>query len=410
MTIESIVIVGAGEAGARAAIELREGGFNGEITIVGRENMHPYERPPLSKTVLLMPQTPAPATILDEQKCGAYQINLITGKEAIKIERGQKRVVFEDGSSKGYDRLLLATGANPRRLMLEGSDTSGVMYLRTYADALVLRSRLSAGKRVVVIGGGFIGLEVAASARETGCEVTLLDLAPRILMRGVPAQIAGQMESRHREAGVQFKLGTGIEQIHAPAGREHAVTLSDGTILKCDVIVAGIGAIPETTLASASGLVVDNGIVVDDQLRTSDPHIYAAGDCCSFPHHLFGGQRMRLEAWRNAVDQAIVAARNLVGGTESYAAVPWFWSDQYDKTLQVVGLPDLGCVTVERSGLNGNQLYVHLDEEGTIVAASGIGDGSLGKEIRILEKLIERRAKPSSEQLSDPAIRLKSLL
>jgi len=355
MEKDRIVIVGAGEAGARAALELREIGFEGSITMIGKERLPPYERPPLSKAALLAADMPAPATIANNEKLSDHRITLVSDSEAIAIDRREKRVRVADGRSFGYERLLLATGASPRRLTLEGSDTSGLLYLRTYSDALALRERLVAGRHIVVIGGGFIGLEVAASARERGCDVTLLEVGPRILMRGVPIPIAEEVEKRHREAGVSFKLGTGIIAIRLDEGGKYAIAMADGSELVCDEIVAGIGAVPDTALASECGLALDNGIAVNERLQTSDPAIYAAGDCCSFPHALYGGKRIRLEAWRNAVDQAAVAAWNLAGGSKEYAAVPWFWSDQYDRTLQVAGLTDYGAETIERSsGEGGN--------------------------------------------------------
>ncbi|RKP48941.1 ferredoxin reductase [Cohnella endophytica] len=410
MTEAGIVIVGAGEAGARAALELRECGWTGSITLIGKESRAPYERPPLSKSALVEESEPSPAFILDETKLDRLRIQLITDSKVSEIDRNGRNVLMEDGCRIPYHRLLLTTGASPRKLALEGSDTSGVLGLRSFGDALAIRSRLLPGKHIVVIGGGFIGLEVAASAREKGCEVTIVEVGPRILMRGVPLPIAEVVEARHRSAGVEFKLGIGLAKIELEGDR-YAIILADGTVVRCDTIIAGIGAIPETSLAAACGLDIDNGIVVNDKLTTSDPHIYAAGDCCSFPHALYDGQRIRLEAWRNAQDQGIVAARNMAGASESYAAVPWFWSDQYDLTLQVAGLPDRAATMVRRESPDGGfQVYFHLAEDGRIVAASGIGRGGLAKEIRVAEMLIEREARPDPASLMNPEVKLKTLL
>ncbi|WP_308635312.1 NAD(P)/FAD-dependent oxidoreductase [Paenibacillus silvisoli] len=410
MITNAIVIVGAGEAGARAAIELREAGWAGGIILIGKERLAPYERPPLSKEVMVRSDEPAPAWILNEDRIREYRIELVTDSEVTAIARDSKKVHLSDGREFCYDKLLLATGANPRKLQLEGSDTSGVLHLRTFAEALAIRSRLYANQRIVVIGGGFIGLEVASSAIERECDVTVLEVGLRILMRGVPREIADVIEARHREAGVRFKLGTGLERIEK-IGEAYRITLADGSVMECETLIAGIGAVPEIGLAAACGLEIDNGIAVDQQLRTSDPNIYAAGDCCSFPHQLYDGQRIRLEAWRNAQDQGIVAARNLAGGEEAYSAVPWFWSDQYDLTLQVAGLPDRGVTKVERRMTDGiGRLFFHLSEDGTLLAASGIGSASLSKDIRIAEMLIERQAKPDPDLLADQAFKLKSLL
>jgi Uncharacterized NAD(FAD)-dependent dehydrogenases len=408
MTSNKIVIVGAGEAGARAAIELRELGWKGDITLIGKERLAPYERPPLSKAVLLE-EKPEPAFLLTEEKLRESRISLITDGHVTGIDPAEKIVSLADGRAFDYDKLLLATGAAPRKLVLEGSDTSGIWYLRTFPDALAIRSRLLPGKRLVVIGGGFIGLEVAASAVNRGCDVTVLEVGPRILMRGVPREIADTVEARHREAGVRFSLGIGISRIEG-TGERYLITLMNGNTIECDEIAAGIGALPETGIAQEAGLTIENGIAVDAYLRTSDPHIYAAGDCCSFPHPLCGGQRIRLEAWRNAQDQGVTVARNMAGHEEVYSAVPWFWSDQFDVTLQVAGLPDRGVATVERADEGGNRLFFHLSEEGTLVAASGVGTASIAKDIRAAEMLVERRAVIDPALLANSSVKLKSLL
>ena len=318
------------------------------------------------------------------------------------------RVRLGDGRDIPYERLLLATGAQARRLTVPGAGHA--LTLRSFADALGLRARLVPGARLVVIGGGFIGLEVAASAVERGASVTVVEALPRLLSRGVPAAIAERIRARHERAGVAFHVGTGVERIDAD-GTGLVVALTDGTRLHCDAVVAGIGAIPETGLAERAGLALENGIAVDATLATSDPDIFAAGDCCSFPHPLYGGRRIRLEAWRNAQDQGAAAAKSLLGTSEAYAAVPWFWSDQYDETLQIAGLADAGCSTVEREAGGGARLFFHLAEDGRLVAASGIGENSaIARDVRLAEMLIAARAAPDPARLSDPALKLKSLL
>jgi len=404
-----MVIVGAGEVGARTAIELRMQGWNGSITLIGEEQSAPYERPPLSKDCLLMEGDPSPTFILDEEKLAQNNIDFLSGSAVVEIDRNNYFVVLNNGRQIGYKRLLLATGARPRKLSLEGNDVSNVLYLRTFADALALRSQLDAGKHVAIIGGGFIGLEVAASAIQRGCLVTLVEVAPRILMRGVPEEIASMVERRHREAGVNFKMGVGISNIETDNGRQ-VIVLADGTSLHCDIIIAGIGAIPETSLAAKSGLEIENGVRVNELLQTSDPHIFAAGDCCSFPHLLYDGKRIRLEAWRNAQDQGIHAAHNMLGAEKAYAAVPWFWSDQYDLTLQVTGLPDQGEKTVIRDLGNSGMIFFHFSSDGKLVAASGIGTAAIAKDIRIAEMLIEKQGVLDLEVFEKPEVKLKSLL
>jgi 3-phenylpropionate/trans-cinnamate dioxygenase ferredoxin reductase subunit len=405
-----MVIVGAGEAGARAAMELRSQGWTKSITIIGEERWQPYERPPLSKQQLLMEDEPSPIVILDNAMLSQHNIRLISSSTAVKINRQNHMVSLSDGSQIGYERLLLATGAYPRKLSVQGSALPNVMYLRTFVDALLIRERLLPGNRVAVIGGGFIGLEVAASSITKGCYVTLIEVGPRILMRGVPEEIACIVEERHRRAGVDFKLGVFIDSINR-VGDAYAITLADGTVIPCDMIVAGIGAIPATSLADDCGLEIDNGICVNEMLVTSDPDIFAAGDCCSFPHPLYDGRRIRLEAWRNAQDQGLHVAGSMLGAAVAYSAVPWFWSDQYELTLQVAGLPDSGNTTVHRDLGDAGKLYFHLNDVGRLVSVSGIGlSTGISKEIRLAEMLIERQAKPAPEVLSDPVKRLKELL
>ncbi|WP_314002659.1 FAD-dependent oxidoreductase [uncultured Paenibacillus sp.] len=410
MTDKGMVIVGAGEAGARAAVELRNRGWDGPITLIGEERQAPYERPPLSKQQLLAPDEPPPVFILNDDLLARHGIRLLAGSPVALIDRAAHEAVLADGSRVPYQKLLLTTGARPRKMSLDGSDLSQMMYLRTYRDALALRSRLQAGKRVVVIGGGFIGLEVAASARERGCSVTVIEAAPRILMRGVPEEIAHIVEARHLAAGVRMTCGTGIGSIEFD-GSEHVIRLADGAVVRCDAIVAGIGAVPETSLAEACGLALENGIRVDERLATSDPDIFAAGDCCSFPHQLYGGRRIRLEAWRNAQEQGRHAAGGMLGANDPYTVLPWFWSDQYELTLQVVGLPDSGEVTVSRDLGEAGKLFFHLTGDGRLVSASGIGPSSgIAKDIRLAAMLIERHAVPSPEDLERPNVKLKSLL
>jgi len=409
-----MAIVGAGETGVRAALELREQGWSGSITLVGGEERLPYERPPLSKQALTEENELPPIDIVSEQTLVDQRIRYVSGAAALSIDRENHRIALSDGSELGYERLLLATGALPRRLSLPGAGTDGVLYLRTHADALALRQALQPGRRIAVIGGGFIGLETAASAVKRGCRVHLIEAAPRILMRGVPEPIAQAMEARHREAGVEFTIGVGLERVDMEGG-EFVVALADGRSVRADAVIAGIGAVPVTGLAEAAGLAIDNGIRVDEMLFTSDPDILAAGDCCSFPHPLYGGRRIRLEAWRNARDQGTHAARNMLSGSpEPYAAVPWFWSDQYDLTIQVAGLAGMAEgpeQTVMRDLGAAGKLYFHLGEDGTLRAVSGIGpEGAVGKDIRLAEMLIERRAQIAVDAAADPAVKLKGLL
>lgn len=410
MTKNGMVIIGAGEAGSRAAIELRTQGWIESITLIGEEKLSPYERPPLSKSTLISADEPSPAFILDNEKLLQHDIRFLSGCAVTQIDKRSHSVILADGRQLSYERLLLATGAHPRRLSIEGSGASSALYLRTYSDALALRDRLRPGKHVVVIGGGFIGLEVAASAVERGCSVTLIEVGPRILMRGVPKEIADIVEARHRAAGVEFRLGCAIDKIES-IDDGYTIALADGKIISCDTLIAGIGAIPETSLAAKCGLEIDNGVRTDERLATSDSDIFAAGDCSSFPHNLYAGKRIRLEAWRNAQDQGMHVARNMLGAVEPFTAVPWFWSDQYELTLQVTGLPDCGEMTVKRDIGDVGKLFFHLSNDGRLVAASGIGStASIAKDIRLAEMLIQQQVKPDPKTLARADVKLKSLL
>jgi 3-phenylpropionate/trans-cinnamate dioxygenase ferredoxin reductase subunit len=402
-----MVIVGAGEAGARAAIALRETNWAGPITLIGEEAHPPYERPPLSKAVMTSEESPSAPFILREGQLNEQNITFERGAEATAIDRGAHSVTLADGRILRYERLLLATGSTARRLQLPVAH--GVLYLRRFDDALAIRSRFRPGGRLVVIGGGFIGLELAASARTRGVGVTLLELAPRLLTRGVSSAMAEKIAAKHRDAGVDLRVGVSLAAIESD-GDGNSVLLSDGARIQCDCVVAGIGAAPETRLAEKAGLAIENGIRVNAQLRTDDLDVYAAGDCCSFPHPLYADRRIRLEAWRNAQDQANVVARNLIGGEETYKTVPWFWSDQYDETLHIAGLVDEGSSTVRRD-LGDAALEFRLADDGRLVAASGFGPISrVARDVRLAEMLIAQQARPSAAALAAPDVKLKSLL
>lgn len=399
-----MVIIGGGMAGARAIINLRASGWQGAITLVSEETLAPYDRPPLSKAMLTEELEPQPVTLLDEGMMASLNAQFIRGNRAVKIDRASKSVVLEDGHSVVYHKLLIATGAKPRRLTIPGGELAYT--LRDFADGDHLRNRLRAVKTAAIVGGGFIGLEVASSARKLGLAVTLVEAQPRILIRGVPEDIAKVVHARHVEAGVTMQVGTALTAVETDG-----ILMADGTKVKADIVIAGIGAVPATSLAEAAGLEVSNGIACDAGMRTSDPDIYAAGDVCSFPHPLFGNKRLRLEAWRNATDQANVATGNMAGESKTYSAVPWFWSDQYDLSLQIAGLPGDGVETVRRDLSDTNFLIFHLDGEGRLVGASGIGIGNaIGRDIKLAEMMIGKSARPAKEALADPAVALKGLL
>ena len=404
---QSIVIVGAGLCGARAAFGLRDGGFQGHITLIGSEVHAPYDRPPLSKQTLH--SEPGLKHIADADSYLTSTIDHLAGVEVIDIDREGHKVALSDGRTLAYDKLLLATGASPR--MLTGSiGLKNVLTLRTHDDAVAIRDRIGPGRKLIIVGGGFIGLEVAATARQVGTGVTVVEGLPRLMARAVPSEIAAVVEERHRQEGVEILLNAGVSSI-SETNVGIRMQLSDGQELIGDFAVIGIGAVPNIALAEKSSLRIENGIAVDDFLATSDPDIFAAGDCCSFPLSVYGGARVRLESWRCAQDQGVLVAANMLGERRPFGGVPWFWSDQYDLTLQIAGLPGMATSIVRRDLGDDAFLLFHLDKDGRLVAASGVGRGNVvGRDIKLAEMLIAARAHPKADDLATPSIRLKTLL
>jgi 3-phenylpropionate/trans-cinnamate dioxygenase ferredoxin reductase subunit len=404
-----MVIVGAGECGGRAALSLRENGYDGPITLIGEEPYLPYERPPLSKEAMTGPDAPTAKMIIAAESIADTGIEFISRNPAVGIERDRRIVRLGDGRSIAYQKLLLSTGAVPRRLPLAGAGPR-VAYLRTFDDALAIRAQLHEGRRIGIIGGGFIGLELAASARRHGSEVTVVEAQPRILMRGVPVDIAAIVHALHANNGVEIVCGDGIAAIEDD-GNIVRIKLTNERVIEADFAVIGIGAVPVTALAESAGLALENGIAVDSRLRTSDADIFAAGDCCSFPLAIYGGRRVRLEAWRNAQEQGSLAARNMMGAEETHTAVPWFWSDQYEMSLQIAGLSDGASKVVRRDVGAGAFMLFHLAEDGRLLSASGIGpDNAVARDIRLAEMLIAKQARPHPSKLTSPDVKLKTLL
>ncbi|MBY5717608.1 FAD-dependent oxidoreductase [Rhizobium leguminosarum] len=402
------VILGAGECGARAAFALREKGFGGEITLVGAEPLLPYERPPLSKAGST--DASDPKFIAAAEKYIENGIRLLTGVEARDFDPASRIVTLSNRAVLSYDKLLIATGAAARLLPGAPQGSPHIRALRTHHDAAALRDAMKPGRRVAIIGGGFIGLEVAATARLLGADVTVIEGLERVLKRGVPEEIAHLLTERHRAEGVNIRCGVSIEALTEESGKA-LIQLSTGEAIEADLVLVGIGARPNVEMAERAGLAIDNGIAVDTYLQTSAAHVFAAGDCCSFPLPIYGGRRVRLESWRNAQEQGTLAAANMLGLNEAVSAVPWFWSDQYDMTLQISGLAE-GAMTHQRRELGaGAFILFHLDAGGRLIAASGIGPGNaVARDIRLAEMLIAARAHPNPAALAASDIKLKSLL
>ncbi len=402
------VIVGAGECGARAAFALREKGFEGNITLIGAEPLAPYERPPLSKSG--SGEAPEPKFVASLERYQEQSIELRLDTTVTAIDPAAKTVSLGEGQMLGYDKLLLSTGASARNFPGANGASHRIRVLRTHADAMALHAALHPGRHVAVIGGGFIGLELAATARMRGVDVTVIEGLQRVLKRGVPEAIAEAITERHRREGADIRCGQVIETVQEEAD-EVVVCLAGGEVISADLLLVGIGALPNVTLAAQAGLAIDNGIAVNERLETSIADIYAAGDCCSFPLALYDGRRVRLESWRNAQEQANLAAANMLGEGAEISAVPWFWSDQYDLTLQIAGLADGATIHVRRDLDDRAFILFHLATDGRLLAASGIGRGNaVARDIRLAEMLIAARAHPDHAALAASGVKLKSLL
>ncbi|MBB3353131.1 FAD-dependent oxidoreductase [Rhizobium lentis] len=395
--MDGIVIIGAGESGTRAAFTLREVGYSGAVTLVGAEPHLPYERPPLSKT---LDGTVQMKLICPPDALEAAEITYLKGCSVSTLDAAAATVTLSDGRVLNYEKLLLATGARPRRLPCAGAERA--LDFRTHADAEAIFSNVAPGRRVAIIGAGLIGMELASVLRAQDVTVDVIEAAPKPLGRAVPARFADKLHARHAAEGVRFYFDRSVAEI----GKD-SVVLSDGTILPADLVVSAIGVQPETTLAEASGLATGNGILTDACLRTSAPNIFAAGDCAAVAQP--GGGHIRYESWRNARTQAETAARNMAGAAETFAAIPWFWSDQYDLGLQVAGQPLPAHQSVRRSAPEG-ELEFYLDD-GRLVAAAGLGIGNgLAKHIKLAEMLIAACICPEPAALADPGVNLKTLL
>ena len=403
------VILGAGHAGGRAADWLRRLGFEGVVTLIGREPAAPYERPPLSKALITGDKRPADCALQAEGFYRDNAIDLLTESTAVSIDPGRKRVTLEGGRDIAYDKLLLTTGASPRSLPLAGAGLAGVHLLRDLGDSAAIRAALGPAAKLVVVGGGFIGLEVAASARKLGAEVTVLEVADRLLGRSLPPGIAADIGGLHRAAGVEIRLAAGIEAFLGET-RLCGVALKSGEVLEASLAVVGIGVRPECGLAEAAGLACENGILADAACRTDGPDIFVAGDAARAMNSRYQ-ERFRLESWQNAEQQAEIAARAMLGEAVAWSSVPWVWSDQYDWNLQTAGFPAAGTRIVTRGSLTAGKVLSFALKEGGLVGAAALGQGLVAaKDLRVAQMLIERGARPTPEALADPEINLKKLL
>ncbi len=402
-TIRNILVIGGGPAGTFAAIAAKKQEPAAAVTLLSEEHCEPYEKPPLSKAVLLGKVLPSDAPIAGPAGIAAHGVVLEVGSRCAAIDRAARAVVFEDGRCLHYDALVIATGSIARDIPQLPLGMPGVHYLRTEADAHALKAALRQSRDLLVVGGGLIGLEVAASAAELGVKTTVLEVLPRILARVCDEETGAMVHAAHRQHRVDIRVGTSLVSAAPQADGRIAVVTGVGETLSADLVVVGTGAKPDDHLATAAGLRTDDGIVVDEQCRTSDPAIFAAGDVVRFP----GPQGLvRLENWRHAQDQGAVAGRNAAGANDAYVTVPSFWSEQYDLYIQGVGWPVQGAARVRRR-LPGNGALVFEVCDGRVTYAMGI---NVQRDLAAARRLIERRAPVDPATLADPAQPLVGLL
>ena len=400
----TVVIAGAGHAAGQAITTLTQEKFAGQIVLIGDEPYLPYQRPPLSKSFLAGELAAErlslkPASFYDDPRIDVRLNTRIT-----EIDPAAKSLKFDDGAGVRYDQLILALGSRARTLPVDGADLEHVHYLRTIADVEAIRAELGTGRRLVVIGAGYIGLEVAAVARKLGLDVTVIEMADRVMSRVVSPEISDFYQIEHTSHGVKLRLSTGVKALHGK-NRVQQVELDDGELLPADFVVVGVGIVPNVELAQRAGLDVDDGIVVDDRCQSSDPSVFAIGDCTSHPNGIYD-RRLRLESVQNALEQAKTAAKNICGKETRYCQVPWFWSDQYDLKLQIAGLSE-GYDDVVIRGNPAERSFACLYlKDSRMIALDAVNSA---RDFMQAKSLIAAAAVFATDELADPNRALKDL-
>ena len=405
---QGMVIVGASLAGARAAETLREEGYGGPLRLVGAEDEIPYERPPLSKDYLMGKHGRDKIYVRPREWYREHEVDLRLGTTVTAIDAAARQVVLGGGDRLGYDKLLLATGSSPRRLPVPGADLDGVHYLRTVADSDRIRAAIEAASRVAVIGAGWIGLETTAAARTAGADVTVLEAAELPLLRVLGSEVAEVFARLHAEHSVDLRFSVQVAEITGANGKADGVRLADGTRVDADVVLVGIGITPNTELATAAGLTVDNGIITDARLRTSDPDIFAAGDVANALHPLLG-KHIRVEHWANARHQPVAAAKAMLGQDVVYDRVPYFYTDQYDLGMEYAGYVEPGeyADVVFRGDVPAREFIAFwLAGDGRVLAGMNVNVWDVNESIAAL---VRQGAKVSAGALADPSVPLESL-
>jgi len=399
------VIVGAGQAGFEAAAALRAEGYQEPITLVGEEPHLPYQRPPLSKGYILDTQGMDEIELRPTQFFADHRIDLVTNDRVTAIERAERRVRLASGPAKSYDALVLACGARNRLLPIDGAKLDGVVYLRTLDESVAVKQRLKDAADIVVIGGGFIGLEIAASARSLGKSVTVLEAQPRLMPRVVAPLVSSFYDALHTGRGATVVCEASVCEIAGERGRARSVRLASGVSYPADLVVVGIGVVPNAELARDAGLETGNGIAVDEYLQTSDASIYAIGDCAEHPNP-YANARVRLESVQNAADQGRAAAAAIAGRRAKYNAVPWFWTDQFDVRLQMAGLSQGYDEAVTRGNPDAQKFSVYYFKQAALIAVDSINRPA---DHIVARRLLASHAPVTPSQAADETVNLKSL-
>jgi 3-phenylpropionate/trans-cinnamate dioxygenase ferredoxin reductase subunit len=399
------VIIGTGQAGFQTAASLRSEGYADPITLIGEEPHIPYNRPPLSKGFVLGTQDAESIELRPVNFYKTHQINLLCGERVVGISRAEKQIEIASGGNLSYDSLVLAVGASNRRLPVPGGDLEGVLYLRSLAEAIFIKKRIEESQRIVVVGGGFIGLELAAVASVLGKSVTVIEALPRVMARVVAPIISEFFRELHTGRNVKILCGATVAEIRGANGHVNEVVVSDGSIHPADLVLVGIGVTPNIELARDSGLAVSNGIAVNEYLETADKNIFAIGDCAEYPN-TFAGGRVRLESVQNAADQAQNVAMTIAGRRTKYDSLPWFWTDQYEIKLQMAGISAGHDRVVTRGNAEARKLSVFYFRDGKLIAVDSINrpvDHMIGR------KLIASGAKLTPEECADESVDLKRI-
>ena len=397
-----MVIIGCGQAGGQAAASLRQEKYEGPITMIGQEPYIPYQRPPLSKQYLSGEQEKEKLSLRQESFYSEKEINLMLETSVLSLDPHKKELQLEKGETVTYDKLLIATGGRPRKLEVDGHTLKGIHYLRNIDDVDAIKTQMSISQNLVIVGGGYIGLEVASVAIKKGLTVSVLEMESRILERVTTEEMSAFYHQLHTDEGVniftstQAKAFKGSETVESVACGDHEIP--------ADLVIVGIGILPNTEMAEAAGLETNNGLVVDEHCRTSNEHIFAAGDCTNHPNPILN-RRLRLESVPNAMEQGRVAASNMLGGSKSYASMPWFWSDQYEHKLQMVGFSKDSDQSVVRGDMASKSFTVFYLKDDSIIAADSVNNP---KEFMASKQLVGKKA--SIEALADTSIELKTLI